>query len=333
MLKGITRVLFSAGSDADNKQKPKLEANMRENGHSNHDTRVDHRHDNENFSDHEKKKHEPTGTKKIMRSERAGLCFSVGRVENRMRQVPKGEFRISGEAPVVMTAIIEKVLVDVLKLSVEECRKEKLHRITANHVHHAIQSSGDSGDNHKELFSHLNFANISIDVEREREDFPELPIPKSERSQLKRCNQTTTSTIASSRKNKKKKNPCATIRRAALSIKSKPIQKKKKKNTRRRVVKPMREPEPEPIEEESSDEEKEEENSSGEEPMVKDMNVNTSDASYPQKYEEEEEDDEEDNNDYYDDDNENDAMEPEDNDDDNDDDDAFGDYSDDDEVV
>ena len=222
MLKGIKRVLFPVRSDTESgresESKPTMGINRDTNGYTSHETQIVVKHTDGN--DKKKKTTITTndsGPKKMMRSERAGLCFSVGRMESHMRTVAKGGFRISGEAPVALAAVIEKALSDVMALAVEECTRTKRHRITANHVHHAIQSS--TGE-YKKLFRHLNFANISIDSERERSDRPELPVPKSERSQIRRRKKTSGGTA---------------IKRSALSIKPKSIQKKKKKKRRTEV--------------------------------------------------------------------------------------------------
>ena len=79
--------------------------------------------------------------RKLSRSEKAGLVFSVSKTEKRLRKHLQG-YKISSNVPIYMTAVIEYISAEILDLSSMVTRHErnKHARITENHLYKAIQS-------------------------------------------------------------------------------------------------------------------------------------------------------------------------------------------------
>lgn len=71
-------------------------------------------------------------------SMRAGLQFPVGRVRRLLRESAKG--RIGQGAPVYLAAVLEYLAAEVLELSGNAARDNKLHRIIPRHIMLAVRN-------------------------------------------------------------------------------------------------------------------------------------------------------------------------------------------------
>ncbi|CAD5121974.1 unnamed protein product [Dimorphilus gyrociliatus] len=82
------------------------------------------------------------GKKKVSnrrtKSQRAGLLFSVGRIEKKMRKYYGKKFRLSSSMPVYTAAVIEYLNAEVLELAGNCCKEMKKKIITPRHLFLAI---------------------------------------------------------------------------------------------------------------------------------------------------------------------------------------------------
>lgn len=74
----------------------------------------------------------------ISQSRRAGLVFPVGRVHRYLKE--KEKQRVSGNAAVYCTAILEYVVAEVLELAGNACEDQRLKRINPRHIMIAIRT-------------------------------------------------------------------------------------------------------------------------------------------------------------------------------------------------
>ena len=79
------------------------------------------------------------GGKKVSRSSRAGLQFSVGRIH---RYLKKGRYasRVGGGAAVYLTAVMEYLSAEILELAGNAARDNKRTRITPRHIQLAVRN-------------------------------------------------------------------------------------------------------------------------------------------------------------------------------------------------
>ena len=80
--------------------------------------------------------------KRVSRSMRAGLTLPVGRVTAAMRAAKLGE-RLSGGASVYVTAIMESMMQDVLKLAIAETTRARRKMITPRFIQLAVRNDDE----------------------------------------------------------------------------------------------------------------------------------------------------------------------------------------------
>lgn len=94
-------------------------------------------------------------TKNTPRSKRARLVFPISRVENLIKKyLPKG-FRLGGVASVYLAAVLEYLTAEILELSGNAARDDKLTRIKLRHLYLAI---------HNDYALHDLFKTLEADV-------------------------------------------------------------------------------------------------------------------------------------------------------------------------
>ena len=79
--------------------------------------------------------------KKTTQSTRAGLLFPVGRIGRYMRT--KGTFRVSIDAPVYLTAVMEFLCAEILEIAGESCKLLGKKRIKPQHIEISIRKDPD----------------------------------------------------------------------------------------------------------------------------------------------------------------------------------------------
>ena len=81
-------------------------------------------------------------SKSQTKSNKAGLQFPVGRISRYLKQ---GNYapRISGTAPVYMTATIEYIVAEVLELAGNAAKDNKKHRIIPRHIQLAVRNDDE----------------------------------------------------------------------------------------------------------------------------------------------------------------------------------------------
>jgi len=72
------------------------------------------------------------------KSSRAGLVFPVGRIHRILKEKYHG-FRIQAGAPVYLAAVLEYLCAEILELSGNAARDNKLHRIVPRHIYLAVR--------------------------------------------------------------------------------------------------------------------------------------------------------------------------------------------------
>uniref|UniRef100_A0A8C8S2Y3 Histone H2A n=1 Tax=Pelusios castaneus TaxID=367368 RepID=A0A8C8S2Y3_9SAUR len=79
---------------------------------------------------------------KITRSSRAGLLFSVGRIDRLLR---KGQFadRVGAGAPVYMAAVLQYLTHEIVDIAGEVAIRSKKRRISPRHLQLAIHSDSE----------------------------------------------------------------------------------------------------------------------------------------------------------------------------------------------
>lgn len=78
------------------------------------------------------------GAKPVARSAKAGLQFSVSRVESLMRKYLTRDMRLSKYAPVYMAGVLEYLAAELLELSGNAAKDQKRHTITVRDLSFAI---------------------------------------------------------------------------------------------------------------------------------------------------------------------------------------------------
>jgi histone H2A len=79
--------------------------------------------------------------KKTTQSSRAGLIFPVGRIGRYMRS--RGTSRVSIDAPVYLTAVMEFLCAEILEISGESCQLLRKKRITPQHIEISVRQDPD----------------------------------------------------------------------------------------------------------------------------------------------------------------------------------------------
>lgn len=80
------------------------------------------------------------GSKSMSRSQRAGLQFSVSRVEHLIRHYRQSCYRVGEGAPVYFAAVLEYLCAEVLELAGNAARDNKRTRITTRHILLAVKN-------------------------------------------------------------------------------------------------------------------------------------------------------------------------------------------------
>lgn len=112
----------------------------------------------------------------VQRAERAGITFSVTRVERRMRARTRGAVpHISGDAAVALAAGLEFLIAVIISKSIEVAHSLDASRIDSVHIAETLKNS--SGLAFEHLFEHTYLANAGVQNAREAPRYAIPPTP------------------------------------------------------------------------------------------------------------------------------------------------------------